>query len=461
MPDDLFDSFLETIKEYSMVAPGEKVLIAVSGGADSMALLHLFHRWIPNQIGVFHLNHGFRPSAPLEAEAVNSYGQKLGLPCHVFSYNVSEYLRESGQSKQQGARKIRYKLMEECAERHGYSRIALGHHADDQAETVLMRIIRGSGIKGLAGIPPVRGVFIRPLICVFKDKLEGYCSEHEIPVQTDESNLDSVYFRNKVRHKLLPLLEGEYNPQVKRNLITLASLAQDDERELDTIARKIVAKHSFRQNAQVGLDRPYLSGQSPSLQRRILRNLIALYKGNLLQVEYGHIETIRKKIGDGSVFEYQLPQVLVIGTANTVLLGRYSAPVWEKGTLNVPGEFDGGLFRFRAELFAAATLPPRPENAEDFAYESLNLPLSVRPRRPGDRIVPFGHKTARKVKDLMIDAKIPVQIRSHYPMLCDQSDLLWLPNVKRSSKGCLTGSENKVIRVTIEPSYCHGKPPVL
>ena len=158
MASDLFPVFMKNLQLLSVTAT-DRVLVAVSGGPDSVALLHLLWRFNPRNIGVFHLNHGFRDAASKDARFVQDYAEKLGVPAQIEAYDITGFLSSSGESKQQGARKIRYQLLRNFAEVNGYHRIALGHHGDDQAETVLMRMLRGAGLHGLGGIPPQRGFY--------------------------------------------------------------------------------------------------------------------------------------------------------------------------------------------------------------------------------------------------------------------------------------------------------------
>src|SRR5690554_672623 len=225
------------------VAKQERILIAVSGGPDSMALLHLFVRWNVRNIGAFHLNHGFRETAARDAAFVRDYCRDLHIPVEIQEYDINRYLAASGESKQQGARKIRYQLLKNFAEAGGYHRIALGHHGDDQAETVLMRVLRGAGLHGLGGIPPQRGPFIRPLLSVYKEEILQYCQDFDVPYVLDETNFEPVYLRNKIRQELLPLLSEEYNPEIMAQLVQLADLAREDELELQNRAEEVAGKN--------------------------------------------------------------------------------------------------------------------------------------------------------------------------------------------------------------------------
>lgn len=448
MSSDLMPEFLRNLDTYNMVDDNHRVLVAVSGGPDSMALLHLFLRWDKTRIGVFHLNHGFRATASRDADLVRDFCEKAGIPVHICVYDVTGYLKRTGESKQQGARHIRYKLLVDYAEKNGYHRIAFAHHGDDQAETVLMRILRGTGLHGLGGIPAVRGMYIRPLISVYKDAIIRYCSTYGVPYVEDETNVQPIYFRNKIRHQLIPLLEKEYNPQIRAQLVQMAELVQGDEGELQKKVDKLCENHMQYNGAQVVFDRNVFRNQSVAVQRRVLRALLFAYRGDLQRIGYTHIENWRQKLLENSTFEMHLPQVLVSATANSIFVGPFELEKWKPGVLDIPGQLRLGGFTILAECFSRDELPERPLNAEDFDGEELQFPLHIRPRRPGDRMQPFGSTSSKKVKDILINAQVPVQLRDYLPIITDQRQIIWIPTVRRSEVGRLGEQTKRVVRLT-------------
>lgn len=448
MSYDIFPEFTKNLAAMSVTSQ-ERVLIAVSGGPDSMALLHLFLRWNTRKIGIFHLNHGFREDAGEDARFVESYCRKMNLPVEIQEYDINQYLTISGESKQQGARKIRYQLLRNFAELNGYHYIALGHHGDDQAETVLMRILRGAGLHGLGGIPLQRGMFIRPLLNIYKEEILRYCHDFGIPYVQDETNFQPIYMRNKVREELLPLLAKEYNPEIIPQLVQLAELAREDELELQSRADSICRKHLRWENGQVLFPRDEFTQMSIAMQRRVLRELLRIYKGNLLQIGFTHIEEWRLQILENTTFRLSLPQVSVSANVNYIFVGNIAIENWEPVELNVPGQVNVGGFTIRAEVYKKDTIGPRPQSSEDFDLDAIKLPLQVRPRQEGDRMRPFGWEGTKKVKDLLIDAHIPYEQRDLLPVICDQQSVLWIPTVRRSDKGAISKSSEQVLRLTI------------
>lgn len=448
MSSDLFAAFAQNLAAMS-VAANERVLIAVSGGPDSMVLLHLFLRWNAGQIGVFHLNHGFRATASRDAQFVLDYANKHGIPCEIAEYDILTFLAVSGESKQQGARKIRYELLQDYAKKYDYQRIALGHHGDDQAETVLMRLLRGAGLHGLAGIPPQRGPYIRPLLTMYKAEILSYCQNNRIPYIDDESNRQAVYQRNRIRQELLPLLKERYNPEISAQLVQVATLAREDERELQRRADQICQEYSKGQFGQLLFPRKVFKELSISLQRRVLRSLLQSYQGHLLRIDFAHIEEWRKQLAENTTFRLSLPQIWVSANVEYLFVGDFVGKRWVVGAeLPVPGQIICGTDVITAEILPREDLVARPVHSEDFDLDSLVFPLYVRTRQAGDRMKPFRGAGVKKVKDLFIDAHIPVDRRDFWPLVCDQEGILWIPAVRRSARGEVHAGTGKILRLS-------------
>lgn len=446
-------SFLETIERWGMITSTDKVLVAVSGGPDSMALLHLMVNNFPHlEIGVFHLDHQFRPESGDEAKFVDNMAREWGVSSHIISYNVTKYLERTGDSKQQGARRVRYRFVEEIVKKHGYTKVALGHHADDQAETVLMRLLRGSGPSGLTGIAYVRGPYIRPLLRVFKSELVEYCQQQEIPYVLDSSNLESNYFRNKIRNQLIPRLEKEYNPNFRTTLIRLADILTGDELVLADYTSELLEKLIRRERNSLLLDRKAFQQLLTGMQRRVLRQAIAEYLGQLRRIEFEHIERVRQAILLPGTFKVEIPQVMVNITANSIVLGPSCHVSLEPTVLSVPGDITLGRYRIFCEILGKDEDEHREraksDVSEDFDLSQLKLPLVVRQRKLGDKMVLFGQNSPKKVKDILINAKIPDYEKDEIPLVCDQDDILWVVGVRRSEKGRIVRNTQQILRIS-------------
>lgn len=276
---DLEGVCMATIREYGMVASGDRVLLAVSGGADSMALMHAMaalRERLGISLQVAHVNHMIRGAeADADEEFVMRAAAELGLEAHSRRVDVPALARARGMTVEEAGRQARYEAFEEIAREHGMGVVALAHNANDNAETVLMRIIRGTGVKGLAGIPPTRVTasglrIVRPLINVERRVIEEYCGAKGIAFRTDSTNVDTAYTRNRVRNELIPLLEREYNPAVSRALVRLARNASVDEDFLAGKVCELLKEYSGESDGRVRLSRQAMAAAHDALLSRAL-----------------------------------------------------------------------------------------------------------------------------------------------------------------------------------------------
>ncbi|MGB9803375.1 tRNA lysidine(34) synthetase TilS, partial [Desulfofundulus sp.] len=285
------------IDRFHMIAPGDRVLVGVSGGPDSVALLHLLWRMkgeLHISLAVAHLNHMFRgEEARADARLVEELAKDLGLPVYLEEFDVPAYRERTGLSAQDAARRVRYRFFEEVARRTGASRVALGHHADDQAETILFNFLRGTGPAGLKGIPPVRGMYIRPLLDTRRREIERYCQEHSLPVREDASNKKTIYTRNRIRLELIPQLETEYNPRLVDALVHLGHICREENDYLEEQAAllygrvlKVEGEHHLL------LAVPELLSTPLALVRRVLRRAWCHLTGSGGDLSYLQVESL-------------------------------------------------------------------------------------------------------------------------------------------------------------------------
>jgi tRNA(Ile)-lysidine synthase len=397
---------LRTIREHALIDAGDRVLIAVSGGPDSTALLHglliLAGRLGISVRGVC-VDHALRTESADEARAVEEHCRGLGIQCEVVRVDVAR-ARGSHVSLQDAARTVRLMALQEAAVRLGCNKIALGHTADDQAETVLFRILRGTGIAGLGGIPYRRDLFVRPLLDVRRAELLGFLGKRRITFFQDPSNANRRYARSRIRHDILPMLERE-NPRVIEALRALSRQAQGHAAQSWRDELPGVAHLPMRTADTI--DRLVREGRGT---RRVT------VKNGEVVVRYGRVFWQPKS---GAA----LASAASPGVVRTITL-------------------DGGQFRlFDPPAPAIEVLPARRDpwpvgDRACFDVEDLRWPLSVRPRQPGDRMAPRHGRGTRKLSDLLIDAKIPRGQRSTLPVLCDASGtVLYVPGLRPSEAG--------------------------
>jgi tRNA(Ile)-lysidine synthase len=408
----MLSRLLATVAREGLLARGDRVLVALSGGPDSTALLHGLVRVAPRlglTVEAATVDHGLRPESRSEARAVLAAGAALGVECSLLALDVNGG-RRRGESLQTAARRMRLAALQEAAARRSCRRIALGHTADDQAETVLFRIVRGTGLPGLAGIPYRRDPFVRPLLDVRRSEVLAYLRRRRVSFIEDPSNRDPRFARTRVRHGWLPFLAAE-NPQI---VAALLSLAQE--------ARALPAREPDVSDAYPGwVDDPRVSRRA----REVIRRLAARPAGTrwvsvqnaVAEVAYGRVR-LREPGSDGPAGPAPAASELIAVTRP----GSYPWPA-------------GGL---RVELRLVEESGAPPAGAATFDPALLDRGLVLRSSRPGDRMRPRGGRGSRKLQDLLVDAKIPRERRRGLPVLAaggGTGPILFVPGLRPSEEG--------------------------
>jgi len=468
--DTLVERVLERGRRMGWWRKDRAVLAAVSGGPDSMAMLHML-KSLGDELGfpviAAHVNHKLRGAeADAEAELVRRTAESWGVPCVVGEIDMPAYLARTGENAQAAARRLRYEFLRRAALERGAEAIATAHHADDQAETVLMRLMRGTGPGGLAGIAEQRKEesleLIRPLLRISKKEILQYCERNGVPYATDSSNLESRYFRNAVRLELLPLLE-RYNPAVRSSLARLAEIAAAEDDYLQRAAREAFAELVRPEGDGWAADRRGFCKLHLALQRRLIKLILNCLSNRGIPVDFDRVEDIlaaavadaptvsRMDLGGGAVWLREYDRMVFASAAEAAKAKTFCHVVPFPDTeIEVPEA--GLVFRFQ-------TLPA-PDEGEFgadrrtawFDLTELRFPLRVRSREKGDRMEPFGLGGSKKVQDIFVDAKIPRSRRDRTPLLADgDGRILWIPGVCRSRHAPVAADTARVLRVEAAP----------
>ncbi len=458
----------ETIRKYGMIGKGENLLVGVSGGPDSLVLLDVL--WsLRTELGislrVAHLNHGLRGrEAEEDADYVKGLAKRLNLPYTFGRKDVPSIMKNSRLSTEEAARKARYQFLKARALRYGCSKICLGHTADDQAETILISILRGSGLSGLGGIPPIREIepeikVIRPLIEVTRREVEEHLKRRKISPKLDTSNLSSQYLRNRIRMKLLPLLSREYNPSISSTLTGMARILRDDkdflERAMEDILPEVLETSGSN---EVKIDLKRFLKLHLALERRILRKAIKLIKGDLKGITFRHWEEVSSLISSRSGSRVDLPEGIVVERRYESLLihrkskGRalsFSHQLEVPGMASIP-ELN---LTIKTSCIRREELPPmvwqEDKNKAYLDLSKVNLPLRIRSREPGDRFRPLGMKGEKKVKDLFIDEKVPRKERERIPLLIGGGRVLWVVGLRIDDTVKVTDETDEILLVEL------------
>jgi len=420
-----------------MLSQGDRVVVAVSGGPDSVSLLYLLTQLLPElelQLSLAHLNHMLREEAIYEEEFVQRLGEELALPFYSERIDVQSLLKR-GETLEEGARRIRYDFLRRASERFSATKVALGHNADDLVETVIFNLIRGTGLGGMRGIPPIREeqslTFIRPLINIWREEIEGYLKEKQIPYVIDRSNFSLQFSRNKIRHQLIPLIQ-EINPRAKQAIHRLASIAGEAQsfirEEAEKREREIIERKT---NYLLQINIPHLLSLHPALQKETLRVIIADFKGDMSEIGSREIETILE-MEEGESFT--LPGNLQVERKRELLtFKRRRRPTPYEAPLQVPGSTflpQAGI-SIEAKIVEENFLLKDPSCWEvTLDMDKLKGNLIARNWRQGDRMVPLGMSHARKLQDIFVDCKVPREERQRIPLICDEEGILWIVGLR-------------------------------
>jgi tRNA(Ile)-lysidine synthase len=453
----MFSAVRRAIARHRLLQPGEGVVVAVSGGADSVALLHCLFRlraeWSLT-LHVAHFDHRLRETSHQDACFVEELASSWGLSATTGAW-VGEVRR--GESRQAEARRARYRFLEEVASRVAATKIALGHQRDDQAETVLLHLLRGSGLRGLRGMLALReGRWIRPLLGVGREDVEAYVKAHGLSFLEDPSNRDLRYLRNRIRWQLLPLLRRDYNPSVSRTLARLAALVGEAEDYIEEVARESFPPLVAFQGDRICLSLGSLRALAPAVRHRVLERVIQQVAPTAY-VTAAHLEAIDRLMASGGPSAVTLPRgqrawrsggFLYVGPRRAE---RRFSPVHRE--LRVPGEVFVKEWGVRVE----AKISPRSaidlaRGGPDRAYvdwRQVVPPLHVRSWRPGDRLHPLGLKGTKKLQDLFVDAKVPREDREKVPVVTDGEGILWVPPFRIDERGRVGEATASVLVLTL------------
>lgn len=433
----------ETIRRHRMLSRGETVVAAVSGGADSVVMLHALaslQKEYSIKIIVAHLDHGLRGAeSRRDFLFVKGLAAALGLPFEGRKLGRGE-LKGRGRSTQEAARERRYEFLESVAEKYGAKRIALGHTLDDQAETVLMRVIKGSSLSGLAGIPPKRGRYVRPLMDVSRAGIEGYAKAHGLDYVTDSTNIERKYLRNRIRLDLIPALK-DFNPNIVETIARTSAVLSEDDDFLEAASQRAFDSSLKGQGAnRVELDRKKLSRMRPAILSRVFLRA-ARTLGRDVDMASAHVEAFSALVKGARP---NASQTLPSGLKSQRIYDRIvitgerpkKSAIFETA-VKVPGRtVIEGIGEFEATLVKPPARFTADKKVAWFDYEALKRsgPLVARHFKPGDRIRPFGMEGTRKLKDIFIDQKVPVEARKRTPVVTSGNLVVWVAGRRHSAE---------------------------
>lgn len=440
----------EFVREMGLFYPGDKILAAVSGGADSVCLLDVLAKlrapW-NLKLRAVHVNHQLRGE---EAERDEEFVRELCAQLHVEficrRVEVRAFAKKEGFSEEEAGRILRYRVLEEEAVNFGYSRIAVAHHKDDNAETVLFHLFRGSGLKGLGGIPAARGRIIRPLLAVGRQEILAFLREEGLDFCVDSTNACGEYTRNRLRHAIIPQIEALVNAQATEHILQAARRAHQADQYLEEQARSWRKAFGVREEKApqvlcLGADIKKLQSEPEILQTYVLWQMMGEAAGKRKDLGEVHVEAVRRLLGGQTGKRVDLPYGLRAWRSYTVLWierGSADGEIWEKGEEILLPELETEVFSYEKGMEI-----PQNQYTKWFDCDKIKGMLSVRTRQTGDYFfLPGGRR--KTIKAYMVDEKIPAGMRGRIPLLADGSHILWIIG-KRISEGCKVTDKTKTI----------------
>ncbi len=475
----MLNKIRKSVQKFGMLQGGEHVVVAVSGGPDSVSLLQVLALLAPEYgltLTAAHLNHGLRGAeSDAEERLVCRLCEERGIPCAVKRVNLTE-LRQTGRrrhSLEDLGREERYSFFSAVGKRVGAARIALGHHREDQAETVLMNLIRGSGLEGLKGILPVRdGIFIRPLIEVSRAEILTFLLTQGLPFSEDSSNTQEVFLRNRIRHQLIPLLQAQYNPRIVDALNRMASIVRRENDCLETTARRILDTWKIPDSLAgkgTALDISRLTGIPEALQYRVVKGLLEHLLSGSFRITSRHIRAVLDLCKGGK------PAGAVHLPGRAVVRREYGLLILSRGSGDpTPAETSSTGRRISGQFFYPIEFPgcveikelgrivrttfvekARPEASREGSlavcldFDRVQIPLAIRNRREGDRFQPSGMMGTKKLKDYFIDEKIPHRQRDSIPLLVDCRSVVWIAGYRLSERVSVNKNTKHIAKIEI------------
>jgi tRNA(Ile)-lysidine synthase len=455
---ELFLRVRENIREYDMIKPNDTVVAAVSGGPDSMAMLHCLIQ-IREELGfsivIAHVNHGVRGKlADRDQNFVKKVAEEVGLPFHTINVNMNDYGKELGISSEEAGRILRYGFFRDILKKYGGGKVAVAHNKNDQAETLLFRVMRGTGIDGMRGMSFVVEDVIRPILNITRNEVEKYVEENSIETVEDHTNLETVYARNKIRLELIPYIEENFNPNIIDGLFRMSLTAGSDTEIIQNVVDEkfdLIVKNN-EGNSIIFKGDKFLK-ESSGIKQRLVREALRIQRGHLHGIEEKHINSAVKLFEENKTgTKINLPGSLVAAVSyGDFIIAAYDkkknklpSVILQRGRNNIP-EWGMDIM-----VETTDTIPAKyNKSTEAFIdFDLIKGDFTLRPRDDGDRFSPFGMDGTKKLKDFLIDRKVPREKRDEIPIITDENGIVWVVGYSLDNKYRVSESTKRILKIT-------------
>ena len=438
------EKFIQSVKNNEMIEKGDAIVVAVSGGPDSIAMMHLLlsiQEAFQLKLYGVHLDHVTRNGqSTLDANFVKTFFDAYGIESYFFKKDIQEYANQLNVSFEEAGRLERYRLFNQVMEETGANKIALGQNLNDQGETLLFRLFRGTGLDGLTGIDYLReGYIIRPILDLTRNEIEDYCEKEGLKTCRDHTNSQRIYSRNRIRLDIIPYIKKHFNNKIGKALWRTARLLKEDQMLIDQIVKRYIKTSVVFKEGKYIINLHSFNEEMPALKSRVIREMFYRLKGDLEGLSYKNIESVMQLIEKGDTGkEKEFFQVKCVINYEQVEFYKKelmnNKKIDKKLVLEVINKAENIKFTANPlEIYVD--------------YDKIQGEIFIRQRKPGDRFRPLGMKGSKKIKDYFIDEKIALEERDRIPLVCDEKNIIWVIGYRMSDAYKITNETHKVLRI--------------
>ena len=462
------EKVLSYIKDNNLIKSGDKILVALSGGPDSVCLLNIlseFKKELNIDIAAAHLNHLLRgEDAFKDEEYVRNICNEMGIKCFVKRVDINTYAKDHKLSSEVAGRNVRYDFFDEIIKEEGFNKVATAHNANDQAETILFRLMRGTGLEGLGGIKASRdNKIIRPILCLSRKEVEKYIELKKLSPRIDKTNFEKIYNRNKIRLDLLPYMKENFNQDVIQTLNRMSLLLQKDNEFLENLSLSVYNKYCIQYDDYFIIKKEIFKEEEP-IVNRVLRNALTKCSKSNYDFEMKHIYIILHLAKSNSGKVVDLPNGIYVEniygdiyiknkTGKCCIDNKSEEIILSKDNID-KNTIDFNNFSIEFFVMKNCEINDASLNQNNltryFDLDKINNNISIRSRNNGDKIIPLGMSGSKKLKDIFIDMKIPKEERDIIPILCFDEKIVWIIGIRTSEEHKLTSKSKNILKVVVE-----------
>lgn len=464
----MLKKIMSYIKDNKLINSGDRILVALSGGPDSICLLNILFelkKELNIEIGAAHINHLLRgEDAFKDEEYVIKICEEIGIPCFVTRVDINNYSKEHKLSSEMAGRQVRYDFFEEIIKKEGFNKIATAHNANDQAETILFRLMRGTGLEGLTGIKVSRdNKIIRPILCLSRHEVEAYVEKKCLKPRIDKTNFQKIYNRNKIRLDILPYMKENFNEDIIQTLNRMSVLLKKDNEFLERLALNSYKKYCIEDLDYFIIKEEIFKEEEPIISR-VLKHALVKYSKSNYDFEMKHINEVFSLNQKGSGKVIDLPNgIYAENIYGDIYIknkkNKCNTNKKEQKTLISKDEINKQIVNFGQYIIEFSVIDYYQRNVVNldqdnciqcFDFDKINDNILIRKRIDGDKIIPLGMEGTKKLKDIFIDMKIPKEEREHIPILCFDEKIAWIIGIKMSEEYKVTKESKKILRVVVK-----------